>query len=471
MFNEVSHLACHGILFTTTSLAPIIRYFDLLYSHDNTCWIRTPTHKWTHILQVNSFAQGHPLGPLFSALTLSKLLKQINVLLLECSNFHLNNHLQPNDNIFGSHLHTASIVDDTSIALPYADLPFFLKKFTELGRPLGIKLALAKTHILSSITGESPSHHLSPINNYLLQRAIKFLSTDQWNTSPEITTGIRFLGYPLGSNTFAKQFLDKALSKFNTLTIKFKTKLSNLQTKGQLFCSCAQPSISYNLAADVYHNCDTSNFPSFHSWTSPFTSQLTTYYNNFYQPLTSLTTPLPPLNLSILYIPASLGGAGFCNPQHYAISSYIIPLLRSIRLASTGYTLYHSAGNRTYLTSISIPTPLTATLQTWESQPTKQFTILNHYLLHLSNHFYCDSDHTHKFAMTFPLRGLSRTLYYSFHEKHLPNLYTQSDISTSPILSSLLNPLTSLTLHSLPRHHPSNRLSNTNYSLLLRRKL
>ena len=73
--------------------------------------------------------------------------------------------------------------------------------------------------------------------------------------------------------------------------------------------------------------------------------------------------------------------------------------------------------------------------------------------------------------MDFPLLGLSRTLYYSFHERHLPNLYTQSNISTSPILSSLLNPLTSLTLHRLPRRHPSNRLSNTNCSLLLRRKL
>jgi hypothetical protein len=471
MFNEVSRLACHDVLFTTISLAPIIRYFDLLYSHDNTCWIRTPTREWTHIIQADGFAQGDPLGPLFSALTLSKLLKQINTLLLERSTFRLNHHLQPNDDTLGSQSHTASIVDDTSIALPYADLPYFLEKFTELGRPLGIKLALAKTHILSSITGESPSTHLSPSDQYHLHRAIKFLSTDPWNTSPEITTGIRFLGYPLGSHAYAQQFLNTAITKFSTITTKFKTKLSSLQTKGQLFRSCAQPSVSYNLAADVYHNANISNLPQFNSWTSPFISQLTTLYNNFYQHLTSLTTPLTPLQLSLLYLPASLGGAGFRNPQHYAISSYIIPLIRSIRLATTGYTLYHSAGNRTYLTSITLPASLTTPLQNWESSTTKQFLLLHHYLPHLSEQFYCNPNQTFKIAMDFPLRGLSRILYYSYHETHLPELYTQSTLDTSPILSSLLNPLTSLALHSLPRHHPSNRLSNTNYSLLLRRKL
>ena len=68
MFNKVSRLACHDVLSTTTSLAPIICYFDLLYSLNNTCWIRTPTHQWTHIIQAEGFAQGNPLGPLFSAL-------------------------------------------------------------------------------------------------------------------------------------------------------------------------------------------------------------------------------------------------------------------------------------------------------------------------------------------------------------------------------------------------------------------
>jgi hypothetical protein len=99
------------------------------------------------------------------------------------------------------------------------------------------------------------------------------------------TSGLQFLGYPLGSPTFAKQFLNKAITKFSTLTAKFKTKLLDLQTKGQLFCSCAQPSVSYNLAADVYHNYNTNNPPPFHFWNSPFISELSTIYHTFYQHL------------------------------------------------------------------------------------------------------------------------------------------------------------------------------------------
>jgi hypothetical protein len=80
---------------------------------------------------------------------------------------------------------------------------------------------------------------------------IDFLSKDPWNYPPDATKGIRFLGYRLGSHAFEKQFLHKAHTKFSTLNITFQTKLSSLQTIGQLFFSCAQPSVSYNLAADI----------------------------------------------------------------------------------------------------------------------------------------------------------------------------------------------------------------------------
>jgi hypothetical protein len=55
-----------------------------------------------HISQNEGFAQRHPLSLLFSALTLSKLLKQINAFLLECSQFFLHNHQQPKYDSLGS---------------------------------------------------------------------------------------------------------------------------------------------------------------------------------------------------------------------------------------------------------------------------------------------------------------------------------------------------------------------------------
>jgi hypothetical protein len=46
----------------------------------------------------------------------------------------------------------ASIIDGTSAALPYADIPHFLYNFVKLGKPLGIKLTI----------GSSPSPFISP---------------------------------------------------------------------------------------------------------------------------------------------------------------------------------------------------------------------------------------------------------------------------------------------------------------------
>jgi hypothetical protein len=123
------------------SQSPISCFFNILYSHQNTSWVCAPTHTWESIIQDKWFAQGDPLGPLFSALTLSILLKQINSLLLECSEFRCLNNQQPNDDTLGSQTHTAStIINDTSTALPYADIAVFLYKFAKLGKPLGIKL-------------------------------------------------------------------------------------------------------------------------------------------------------------------------------------------------------------------------------------------------------------------------------------------------------------------------------------------
>jgi hypothetical protein len=141
MFNKVSHEACHNDLASNPSLSPIIHCFNILYSHQNTSWIRTPNHTWITIIQDEGFDQGNLLDPLFSAFMLLILLKQINSLLLECSEFRCLNNQQPNDDTLGSQTHTAStIINDTSTALPYADIAVFLYKFAKLGKPLGIKL-------------------------------------------------------------------------------------------------------------------------------------------------------------------------------------------------------------------------------------------------------------------------------------------------------------------------------------------
>jgi hypothetical protein len=100
-------------------LVMIIHFFNILYSHQNTSWVCTtctPAHTWETIIQDEGFAQCNPLGPLSSALTLSILLKQINSLLHDCSEFRSLNNQQPNDDTLGS--------QSTTLLFLYIDISF-----------------------------------------------------------------------------------------------------------------------------------------------------------------------------------------------------------------------------------------------------------------------------------------------------------------------------------------------------------
>jgi hypothetical protein len=61
---------------------------------------------------------------------------------------------------------------------------------------------------------------LSPKDRHSLQLAINYINQDPWNTSPEITTSTRFLGYPLGSPLYANNYLIKIISNFSTTVTK-----------------------------------------------------------------------------------------------------------------------------------------------------------------------------------------------------------------------------------------------------------
>ena len=116
------------------------------------------------------------------------------------------------DDDMGGISHTASIMDDTSVCLPHCDLLWFLQRFEEPGKPLGIILDKRKTTILTSTTGVSPRHSLDPEQQRNLQQALAFLSPEDPEQA-EITQGVRFLGQPFtvdhlgGLGSFADRLL------------------------------------------------------------------------------------------------------------------------------------------------------------------------------------------------------------------------------------------------------------------------
>jgi hypothetical protein len=140
----------------------------------------------------------------FSTLVLSKLQTKIDTAL---QNFILDNHQQPNDDVNGPIPHTASLIDDISIINTYSNLPYSIHHSQGFGKPLGISLNLHITQILTSRTtsnGQQPLTHLSSHDRFHLQSTMDHLKkSSESQTSSKITTRAHFLGFPIGSATFA----------------------------------------------------------------------------------------------------------------------------------------------------------------------------------------------------------------------------------------------------------------------------
>ena len=66
-------------------------------------------------------------------------------------------------------------------------------------------------------------------------RAVQTYSVGKQGEMVEITTGIRLLGAPVGSQTFAEAFLLEAMDKTRTDSAKLHAKITDLQTRLRLF--------------------------------------------------------------------------------------------------------------------------------------------------------------------------------------------------------------------------------------------
>jgi hypothetical protein len=98
-----------------------------------------------------------------------------------------------------------SYIDDTGCFLTAVDLPWFIRRLQELGPPIGLHLNLGKTKILTSTTGQSPIPRLPRATQECLEEALNLLGPDA-----EQTSGVRFLGQPMGGPAFISAFLAKA---------------------------------------------------------------------------------------------------------------------------------------------------------------------------------------------------------------------------------------------------------------------
>jgi hypothetical protein len=469
MFNEVSRNAARKILSTQPHFQALLPYFDLMYGSANRCYFTTPEGTTDFFLQHEGFPQGDPLAPVLACLVLHQLLEPLNAGLSDRAATRLLSKATGGDGN-GSLAATSSYIDDTCAFLDYSDLPWFLQTFSSLGLPLGIRLNQSKTKILT-ITGTGTSAEiLSASQKTSLDQALSMLN----GPSSEITKGTRFLGAPLGSPAFAQAFLAKSASAFARRTRQLTSCLESKQTIAMLYKLCALPSLSHLLPADVLLNTNFEEQPSLTAWHLPLSKTIHESTDFLLQHLTDAKNPLSPLSWILAHHPVRKGGLGFRDHSEASITAFMVPLLRSLRYASRGID-YHRDPTKD---PMQLRPVYSRPLSSWATtkNPSPLIRAFHHYLpLTLTAHnlaFPGSAAETPKALISAGIfNGLQSKIYEQHQSLSMIIAIDNAEPAQIAAFPSLLSPLTSIPMHSLPRRFPDNRLQNEIYTVLIQRKL
>ena len=480
MFNSVSRVAIRDVLQTYPDLQPILPFFDLLYGQPTKCYYYDSNGNTSFFVQQEGVAQGCPLGPIFAALCLFKLLNTLLSDLKARAQARLQGN-SPGDDDSGSIPITASYIDDTFAFLSPLDLPYFLHKFSQLGKSLGIVLNLSKTKIITSIDSQPIHTKEHPHKQIILQTLLDLYTTDrpgnptdtpeqlqqQASNHHEITTGTRLLGAPIGAAAWANTFLASAAATYTTALNKLQQDLQDKHTALSLFRCCAQPSLFHLLSSDIYYNHSTTTAPELHNWNSPFTQTINNANSNFYTYLAD-QPHLHPLAHRILHHPSAKGGIGFRDVTLSAIPSYLISTTRTLRYATKGVSINDQ--------TITLPPHLTSTFRDWSTSTSSFFTLYRHLLPSLITHYEQATNAPTPltqpwFVSQAKLNNLSASSYAKATATALDKAKSEATPEQRLAFPSILTTYTSLPLAIYHRRNPHNRLSNDTITTTLQRKL
>jgi hypothetical protein len=230
---------------------------------------------------------------------------------------------------------TLSYHDDTSIVLPYLDIDWFLDTFQQLGNPLGIRLNLSKTQLLTSTTTQPPrlsTHDHHNLHNVLLRLGPHI----------EYHDGLQLLGQPVGSASYATTFLHEQVTQLrHHITTKLLHRIHDLQTQFAILKHCAVPSIVHLLATHLYHHFDPAMDTHTFHWNSDLTLDIRLAIHHTIATITQQKS-LPFHTTPIIHLPATLGGLGIRDPIAATIPSYITSTTRSLRYATHGIHIHNN---------------------------------------------------------------------------------------------------------------------------------
>ena len=291
--------------------------------------------------------------------------------------------------------------------------------------------------------------------------------------NPELTTGVRFLGQPIGSKDFATSFLADAAAKFTSNLQKLQD--SGLSHHAQLLLlhSCALPSLQHLHASDIYYHCNptTATNDTLDTWSSPFITAVTQATHSFLAFLTNLSS-LPAHASAIAHHPARMGGLGSRHHQRAAKTAFMVSTARSLSYATNGVPI-------TQTHSQPLPSGLSRSLASWQN-PHSTVPLVHLFnalcptfleTLHQAKPSLLAASSSNALVGLSNFGGIASSVY-----NHLSSIAMDAFKLTAPpavamALPSLLNHLTTLPLISYNLRFPHNRLSDDHFTILLQRKL
>ena len=167
------------------------------------------------------------------------------------------------DDNHGSKTVQEGYVDDLFASLAHEDVLFYIDKFNELARPLGLFINPYKTRILTSCNGQSiipdlAEHDLEVASS--LKSALELYSQEKPEipgNDPipvELTEGFIYLGSPVGSPSFANRYFRARVAAVQSEATLLAANIPDLQSRLRIFHQCTINKLPFLLGMEVLHN-------------------------------------------------------------------------------------------------------------------------------------------------------------------------------------------------------------------------
>lgn len=288
---------------------------------------------------MEGFAQGCLLSSFFAALMLGNLLEQLSAGLKERADKRREAgvHVDDNDDI-GGVCDPFAFIDDAYIIPVFEDALWVMLELERIGPEAGAIINVDKMSVLTGITGESVIDRIPcPNTQHSVWELLRRFCRGRENTH-----GIKALGIPLGSQDFIAEYLGKFYAAFERDATNIATHLPHPHTAAQLYAQCILEWVLYRMMADVLYAAPDIDYDSvdLFDWRSTLVTRVDEFTRDFLVGLANLDG-VTDASVAVTTLPESLNGLGVSSPSRSAVSSFLVPLARSIHYAERRIRLGH----------------------------------------------------------------------------------------------------------------------------------